>query len=921
LDTASFDTGGMLDLPNGRIVAKVAGYYAVEANLYFSAAASGCVVTITKNHAQQMTVGVNTPGQVSSTAADVLYLNAGDYLELSCYNQGAAVAVTNVAGGNYLAVTMITAGAGPVGPTGATGATGPAVTPPSVVAAHAYRAAAYTLTSQAWQAIPLDTKAYDTGNNFNTATGKFVAPVAGYYLCTGMVGSTPGTTGILVGLQLNSTTPATRGSAAAAVGAPLGIMAGNVAEVIHCNAGDTLALACFPAAGDVLYSGTAATYLTVVLITAGAGPTGPVGPASTVPGPTGPSGPTGPGASGLKLVRPNANYLARPNDLVVPNSSITVTLPDDTSNGGSGTVPDGAIIQVVGNSDYGQWISLAVEGYSGIYGPDSAPINYLQGRWSQSYTFLYSLSDAMWMVLDTTVPAMGVAQVQSPAGTGAAVQARVGDLVMPRGTGATVTLPSGGTVAGYTTAYTGSVVEVVALADNVPVTPARSNDPLVLLDGTILPAGAAYTVPMGTSATFQCAAGWGRWQVVRQSQPPVSFGMTAPNPRNGSTVWVQGQPTALSAIQTIGANSASGTSVSLGTHQPGDMIIMVARRANNTPPTIPAAGGTVPPWTQIFGATGVNTLSHVVAFTIATASNHTSGTWTNAANVGMMVLRGNRALSIGASASGSGATSAVTFPALTLQRADGTSWGLRIHNRAGTGNTMVNPPAPWLNVWTQPSGSSALLGLWVAAPISANPTADLVTGGSNAAWEADTIEILVAPPPTPPVPVLNLWDGLKWEVASPSGTASGDLGGSYPSPTLAIPRARSKTLSIPASMTNGSVTVTTSGWTLGNGMAVSGNGIAVPRAGYYRIWGQVTIAPVASGTGAYIQLTPQLNGANTQDGIGTMALTPNTSYASVTCFDEVHCNAGDVLTLQFTNATGVALNSNGGVFVAEYVGQ
>jgi hypothetical protein len=76
---------------------------------------------------------------------------------------------------------------------------------------------------------------------------------------------------------------------------------------------------------------------------------------------------------------------------------------------------------------------------------------------------------------------------------------------------------------------------------------------------------------------------------------------------------------------------------------------------------------------------------------------------------------------------------------------------------------MVDPPAPWLNVWTQPFGSSALLGLWEASGLTTNPTADLVTGGSNAAWQAETIEILVAPPPTPPAPVLNLWDGLKWQ--------------------------------------------------------------------------------------------------------------------------------------------------------------
>jgi hypothetical protein len=115
-------------------------------------------------------------------------------------------------------------------------------------------------------------------------------------------------------------------------------------------------------------------------------------------------------------------------------------------------------------------------------------------------------------------------------------------------------------------------------------------------------------------------------------------------------------------------------------------------------------------------------------------------------------------------------------------------------------------------------------------------------------------------------------------------------------------------------------TVTTSGWTLGNGMTVSGNGVAVPRSGYYRVWGQVTTAPI-SGGGGYIQLTPLRNGSNIQSGIGTAAISAGSSYASVTCFDEFVCVAGDVVTLSFANLSGVALSSNGGVFIVEYVGQ
>jgi microcystin-dependent protein len=145
----------------------------------------------------------------------------------------------------------------------------------TTTSARAYRTAALTLTSQAWQAVPLDTVEYDSGSNWNTSTGKFVCPTAGYYLCAGMAGSTPGTApGMLVGIQKNATTPLVRGSAPAAIGSPLGITSGPVAAVVQCNAGDTLALACYPSAADPLYLGSGGAFLSVTLVTAGPGPQG-----------------------------------------------------------------------------------------------------------------------------------------------------------------------------------------------------------------------------------------------------------------------------------------------------------------------------------------------------------------------------------------------------------------------------------------------------------------------------------------------------------------------------------------------------------------------------------------------------------------------------------------------------------------------
>ena len=82
----------------------------------------------------------------------------------------------------------------------------------------------------------------------------------------------------------------------------------------------------------------------------------------------------------------------------------------------------------------------------------------------------------------------------------------------------------------------------------------------------------------------------------------------------------------------IGAASAEATSLTLPTHQAGDLIAVWALRAANSLPTIPstwlAAGSRT--------ATGIGGL---LAWKIAASSSETSGTWTNAAALLAVVYR------------------------------------------------------------------------------------------------------------------------------------------------------------------------------------------------------------------------------------------------------------------------------------------
>jgi hypothetical protein len=243
-------------------------------------------------------------------------------------------------------------------------------------------------------------------------------------------------------------------------------------------------------------------------------------------------------------------------------------------------------------------------------------------------------------------------------------------------------------------------------------------------------------------------------------------------------------PPAPPSIAVVGTAGAAATSVALPTHQIGDLLIFCARRANVAAASIPAAGGTVPAWTQLQGGAGANVLSLVVAAATATANNHTSGTWTNADQVAVIVLRGNHPIRAGVSAVLSNAAAAtVTYPALTLENANGTSMGIRVAARAGTTGTNVAPPTNWTTQIQQPA--TGLVVIFARGQLDANPLQETAAQAPNAASRAVTLEVVIDPPPTPTEAGLWMLDHLtgQWLLVprgeqGPSGAtgATGDTG-------------------------------------------------------------------------------------------------------------------------------------------------
>jgi hypothetical protein len=133
------------------------------------------------------------------------------------------------------------------------------------------------------------------------------------------------------------------------------------------------------------------------------------------------------------------------------------------------------------------------------------------------------------------------------------------------------------------------------------------------------------------------------------------------------------------AITISGTPAAvNATSITLPTHAVGNIIIICATAGADFsgPITAPAASGTVPAWVTLDHPGLINTSDMITAYFVATATNHTSGTWTNANAIAAIVLAGQASSPIGghaATVAASNATTA-TAPAITMTKTDGTSF-------------------------------------------------------------------------------------------------------------------------------------------------------------------------------------------------------------------------------------------------------
>lgn len=218
------------------------------------------------------------------------------------------------------------------------------------------------------------------------------------------------------------------------------------------------------------------------------------------------------------------------------------------------------------------------------------------------------------------------------------------------------------------------------------------------------------------------------------------------------------------ALSIVGSASAAATSVGIPAHQVGDIIVIFAYRDGSTAvPTKPSASGTVPAWADIETGSGTNSNSSRTAYFVATATNTTTGTWTNATGIAAIVLRGQASSPIGGSARTGGlANGSSTAPAITLSVSDGSSVILHFH-----GHRTVT-------AWsTAPTGYTRLTS--VATELAVNYKDSTTSDGSiaqsatttNSGYQGHTVEIIAK------VTAANLLaDGVVgyWKLDEASGT-------------------------------------------------------------------------------------------------------------------------------------------------------
>lgn len=173
----------------------------------------------------------------------------------------------------------------------------------------------------------------------------------------------------------------------------------------------------------------------------------------------------------------------------------------------------------------------------------------------------------------------------------------------------------------------------------------------------------------------------------------------------------------------VGAASAAGTTLTMPTHEAGDLIVGIGVRTSNLSPGPSIAAGE--DWiAHDLGNNGTDTFR--TAYKIATDSSEAMGTWTDATMVAIIIFRGASGSPIGETAQDGGNSLAADFPAIpTPDVSDGSTIFAEFAFSTGSHSSFDTPPAGTSMVFRNQTAST-------------NTIASHSTEGGDAAYPGGT---------------------------------------------------------------------------------------------------------------------------------------------------------------------------------------
>ena len=192
---------------------------------------------------------------------------------------------------------------------------------------------------------------------------------------------------------------------------------------------------------------------------------------------------------------------------------------------------------------------------------------------------------------------------------------------------------------------------------------------------------------------------------------------------------------AISLVATY-KNASGGTLTGL---QPNDVVFVYPfRGGSNSKPTIPAG------WTTFTAGVTTNSSGSQAAYQVVSGTSLVTGTFTNATNCVFIALRGvDNTTPIGGSAVSTGASSTVTYPALTMTDTSGSSWVLGLAGHRST-NTTIDTPPTGMTFGDSQITTGEVAVHYTASGVTSWSAVSPSVGGTSSGWGVYTVELLAA---------------------------------------------------------------------------------------------------------------------------------------------------------------------------------